>query len=78
LRQVSREVSGVGFSIPTAARACATNAIRSARWSANVLPDHFRDTSTRRPGSPRVLRRWARPLHCPGTVREVTPRGWMP
>jgi len=31
----------------------------SARWSASVLPDHFRDTRTRRPGSPRVVRRSA-------------------
>src|SRR6266568_8446160 len=78
LRQINRLVSGSGFWLPTAANACVTNALRSARWSASALPDHFRETSTRRPGRPNVLRRCARPLQCPATVFEVTPRGWMP
>jgi hypothetical protein len=37
LRQINRDVFCAGFSIPAAAKARTTKAIRSARWSARVL-----------------------------------------
>ena len=60
-----RSISGA--SIPAASRASRTTVARSARCSAKVLPDQWRETRTRRPPSPRWSRSWAFPAQRPAT-----------
>jgi hypothetical protein len=50
----------------------------SARLSARVLPDHWREISTRRPVNPRVLRWWTLPEQRPGSRPGLALSGWTP
>ena len=51
-------------------KAARTTVARSALWSARVLPDHWRETRTRRPPMPRVSRWWTLLLQRPAAARR--------